>query len=261
MKFDEIGYWSELKHEIIEKYANAYTTILKSQPYLSFGYIDGFSGAGIHISEETGAFVEGSPLRALNVPYKFNEYHFIDLDKGKIEFLREITRKYKNVYIYNEDCNVILPELFKQFLYKDYRRALCVLDPYGLDLNWEVIESAGKMKTIEIFLNLPVMGMNRSVLWNDSGRVPKSQIARMNALWGDESWRDVAYKFPKQYNLFGEENKIKEPGNEAIVQGFRTRLAEKAGFKYVLNLFRWSIQQEESFIICSLLHKTKLAVI
>ena len=29
MKFDEIGIWSEVKLEIIEKYANAYTKILK----------------------------------------------------------------------------------------------------------------------------------------------------------------------------------------------------------------------------------------
>jgi len=31
MRFDEIGYWSELKLEIIRKYARAYSTILTRQ--------------------------------------------------------------------------------------------------------------------------------------------------------------------------------------------------------------------------------------
>jgi len=43
---DEIGYWSELKLEILEKYARAYSAILsgQTQPQLHHVYIDGFSG-------------------------------------------------------------------------------------------------------------------------------------------------------------------------------------------------------------------------
>jgi hypothetical protein len=64
-EFDEIGYWSELKLEIIEKYRAAYTTTFVNFPYLKKYYIDGFSGAGIHLSKTTGAPIEGSPTRAL----------------------------------------------------------------------------------------------------------------------------------------------------------------------------------------------------
>jgi len=52
LKFDEIGYWSELKLEIIRKYAQVYSTILSRQR-LTHVYIDGFSGAGEHISKTT----------------------------------------------------------------------------------------------------------------------------------------------------------------------------------------------------------------
>ena len=31
-KFDEIGYWSKLKLEIVEKYGSAYTTAFKNTP-------------------------------------------------------------------------------------------------------------------------------------------------------------------------------------------------------------------------------------
>ena len=44
LKFDEIGYWSEIKLDIVKKYAAAYTTILARQECLSFSYVDGFAG-------------------------------------------------------------------------------------------------------------------------------------------------------------------------------------------------------------------------
>lgn len=88
--FDEIGYWTEIKLDIVRKYAAAYSRILNTRTNPSFYhiYIDGFSGAGLHISKDTGEFIRGSPLNALLVKPPFREFHFIDLDKRKIEFLR-----------------------------------------------------------------------------------------------------------------------------------------------------------------------------
>jgi three-Cys-motif partner protein len=64
-EFDEIGYWSEIKLEIVRDYASAYSRILNSKN-LPHVYIDAFAGAGQHISKNTGEFVPGSPLNALN---------------------------------------------------------------------------------------------------------------------------------------------------------------------------------------------------
>ncbi len=77
-EFDEIGYWSEIKLDIVRDYA-AYSKILsaKSLPHI---YIDAFAGAGQHVSKETGEFIPGSPLNALDVYPPFREYHFIDLN-------------------------------------------------------------------------------------------------------------------------------------------------------------------------------------
>jgi hypothetical protein len=54
-KFDQIGYWSELKLEIVEKYGAAYTKAFANTHNLKKFYIDGFSGAGVHVSKTTGA--------------------------------------------------------------------------------------------------------------------------------------------------------------------------------------------------------------
>jgi three-Cys-motif partner protein len=64
----EIGPWSEVKLEIIRKYAQAYSTIFNAsnQQNLYHVYIDAFAGAGRHFSRASGAIVPGSPQIALS---------------------------------------------------------------------------------------------------------------------------------------------------------------------------------------------------
>jgi len=230
-RFDEIGYWSEIKLEILKKYAAAYSTILTAQksPRLHHVYVDAFAGAGVHLSRATGEFVPGSPRNALAVQPPFREYHLIDIDAERVESLRELIGKRADVHLYEGDCNeVLLKKVFPLVQFKDYRRGLCILDPYGLHLDWNVIQTAGQMKTIDLFLNFPVADMNRNVLWRDPEGVEESQIARMNSFWGDESWRKIAYQTTG--NLFGYPEK---ESNEVVAQAFHRRLKEVAGFDRV----------------------------
>jgi len=234
-KYDEIGYWSEIKLDIIKEYASAYSRIMSRQksPRFYYLYIDAFAGAGKHISRSTGEFVPGSPENALLVNPPFREYHFIDLHKQKIESLENMAGTRRDIYIYHGDCNhVMLDNVFPRTKYEDYRRALCVLDPYGLHLDWEVIAKAGQMKSVEIFLNFPVADMNRNVLWRKPENVSPFQIERMNRFWGDDSWRKEAYVTSPQMQLFGDSEKEKA-SNEAIADAFRTRLKKVAGFQNV----------------------------
>jgi three-Cys-motif partner protein len=231
VELDKIGLWSEVKLDIVRKYAKAYSTVLAAQPAIqSHVYIDGFAGAGTHISKTTGEFVLVSPLNALLVEPPFGAFHFVDLDGGKARLLRDAAERRKNVYVYEGDCNsILLNQVFPKVRYEDYRRALCLLDPYGLNLNWEVLKTAGQQKSIEIFLNFPIMDMNRNVLRHDRSAVRPDQIARMNAFWGDDSWEKVAYA--TSAGLFEEIEK--KSTNDALSKGFQKRLKEVAGFAYV----------------------------
>src|SRR6266487_7006958 len=101
MKVDEVGYWSELKLEIIKKYAGAYSQILAAQKSsLEHHYIDAFAGAGIHLAKRTGEFILGSPLNALNISPPFQHHHLIDLDGERVERLRKITKDRGDVSVY-----------------------------------------------------------------------------------------------------------------------------------------------------------------
>jgi three-Cys-motif partner protein len=123
---------------------------------------------------------------------------------------------------------VLIQKIFPTLNYESYRRALCLLDPYGLDLNWQVMFQAGQLQTIDMFLNFPVMGMNRGVLWRNPDGVSPEQRSRMTAFWGDESWTQAAYSTTR--NLFGFPEK---ESNDSVVEAFRQRLLRVAGFKRV----------------------------
>ena len=230
-KYDEIGYWSEVKLDIISKYVSVYSTIMNKQKSIrSYLYIDAFAGAGVHIKKQTREFITGSPLNALFVSPGFPEYHFIDLKGDKLEKLHQIVGERKDVSFYKGDCNkVLLAEVFPRCRYEDYRRALCLLDPYGLNVNWEVLQKAGEMKSIEIFYNFMIMDANMNVFWRSPDKVQPGQVSRMDAVWGDHSWHQAAYK--KTPGLFYE---IEEKTtNKAVIEAFRERLKKVAGFEYV----------------------------
>jgi three-Cys-motif partner protein len=230
--FDEIGYWSEVKLDIIRDYAKAYSKILTTQkrPQLHHVYIDGFAGCGHHRSKTTGQVVPGSPLNALEIEPQFKEYYLVDLNRSRAQRLEEIARNQNNVHVFNGDCNeVLLEQVFPKVRYEDYKRGLCLLDPYGLHLNWLVIKRAGEMKSIEIFLNFPVMDINMNVLWHNPSAVNPRQAERMDAFWGDQTWRDAAYT--SEQDLFGEVERKKDI--KVVAAAFRKRLLTVAGFKHV----------------------------
>lgn len=227
---DTVGYWTEIKLQILQEYANAYAQVLKNQRFIKHvAYIDGFAGAGAHISKESGELIEGSPARALSIQPRFTHYHFVEMDAARAERLRGIGDQ-TDVTIYQGDCNdVLLQKVFPKCRYEDYRRALCLLDPYELNPNWEVVKTAGKMRSIEIFLNFMIMDANMNVLWKNPDSIAPDQALRMTKFWGDDSWRTSAYQ--SEAGLFGPiEEKV---SNESVVAAYRTRLKEVAGFKYV----------------------------
>ena len=91
---------------------------------------------------------------------------------------------------------------------------------------------------LELMISLTLLGvmlaMVYSVFATALAAVPRgenvaAQSARMDAAWGDHSWREMAY--PKVRGLFGDMEK--KTDNETIAEAFRARLHNTAGFEYV----------------------------
>jgi three-Cys-motif partner protein len=228
---DVVGSWTEVKLKIIQDYACAYARIMANQPKIKhFAYIDGFAGSGSLIAKSTGKEIRGSPAIAIEIKPSFTFYHFIDLDGKRADSLRSISKGRSNVRVYEGDCNeILIGHVFSECRWENYRRALCLLDPYGLNPNWEVVKTAAQMRSIEIFLNFMISDANRNVLWRNPERVSLAQIERMNQFWGDSTWREIGYE--KTKGLFGEMEE--KATNETICQAYRERLLKVAAFEFV----------------------------
>jgi three-Cys-motif partner protein len=233
---DEIGPWSEIKLEIIEKYGPAYTKAFAGEKgrNLKRYYVDGFSGAGLHVAKKGKHVIEGSPARALKVAPPFDGFFFIDMNKDKTDYLAQQCGGRSDVTILTGDCNEhLMNTVFPKIKYELYTRALCLLDPYGMHLSWDVIKQAGQSRAIDMFLNFPIMDINRNALTRNPDKAAPENLERMNRLWGDASWRDIAYVKSDQHSLFGDPPELLKQDNETIAKAFRQRLREVAGFAYV----------------------------
>jgi three-Cys-motif partner protein len=230
-QLDEIGPWSEAKLDILRNYAGAYMTVLAKQSVIRrVVYIDAFAGAGVHLSRQTGKPVLGSPAIALNIEPPFSEFHFVDLDRSRAGRLTELAVGRPNVHVYHDDCNdILLEQVFPRCRYDDYARGLCLLDPYKLAVDWNVLAAAGAMGSIEVFYNFMIMDANMNMFLKNSEDVKPAEVKRINAVWGDDSWRNAVYK--KQRTLFDDVDQKRT--NEDVAEAFRKRLQNVAGFKYV----------------------------
>ena len=102
--------------------------------------------------------------------------------------------------------------------------------PYNINLAWEVIETAGKSGSIEIFLNFMTMDINRNALRKRMEKSLQSKVDQLTRLVGDESCKDAGYR--EIETLFGTD--YQKVSNEEFADWFRQRLIHKAGFQHVL---------------------------
>ncbi|MFZ5494591.1 MAG: three-Cys-motif partner protein TcmP [Verrucomicrobiota bacterium] len=243
---DEIGDWSVDKLRILKDYSATYAIVLQNQrnertgkKQFFTGYIDAFAGAGEHIHRGTGQVVKGSPLIALELATQFDHYDFIDLDPVRVQRLQKLAERRNNVSVYHGDCNdVLLKIVLPKYPRTKYRRALCFLDPYSLQLDWKVLQTAGHMRSVDIFLNFPIHDMNRNAKRKSIDDVDPTSRARMTKFWGDESWHAAMFSPSKQASLpglFGEDvtPELEKVDQASFVAAFRERLKKVAGFEFV----------------------------
>jgi three-Cys-motif partner protein len=232
VKLDEIGVWSEIKIAILREYACVFTRILKAETWCKgCCYIDAFAGAGMHISKTTGEMVPGSPLNALFVEPKFDRIVLIDLDTEKVESLKAVCGNDKRVEIEPGDCNeIILNKIVPSLPYSSYWRGLCVLDPYGIHgkiLRWQTIKELAELRTVDIFLNFPLMDINRNTLRKRLANADDADVAAFTEFCGTEDWKKEMY----QKDLFGDP--VKSGNNRTLAEWFRKRIKAVCGFKFV----------------------------
>jgi len=226
---DTIGPWSESKLELLSKYLTAYTKVMQGRKWCKgYHYIDAFAGTGRSRARDEERYIDGSPRVALTIQNPFHSYTFIEISPWRVERLRELQDEFQNrdIRIFQEDCNrVITTEITPRIRYENFNRGLIFLDPFSMNTEWTTIEQIAETKALEIFMNIPVMALNRTALPNDPYALTESQIERMNRFWGSSEWRGDIYEVVP--TLFGTvEMKIHNTTGRRLGQLFKKRLEQ-----------------------------------
>jgi len=237
---DKIGEWSKVKLEVIEAYISFYMKIMKAPnqaDYFRTLYIDAFAGAGFNISREGGDKVPGSTMKALAIKPTFDEYIFIEKNPSKVQLLRSHCSSFSHAKteVHEGDCNDILTrDLFPRFRQNKRLRAVLLVDPYGLQYDWDVIAEAGATKAVDLILNFPMMGAQRAGFWRNPDELPTSLRRRFQRTWGADKWSEAYTEVP---NLLANDPdygpELVKKGCREIAEILRKRIRDNAGFKHV----------------------------
>jgi three-Cys-motif partner protein len=223
------GTWTEKKLNAFAKYVAAYLTIMKKYPYWKTIYFDGFAGSGerksqkkspfyqqLLVSEEDEDLYKGAAERILTMPGDlfFDYYYFVDTSEKSLEKLKNKLSKLPNIkensLIFRPgDCNHWLFELSKAMSEPSNKYAsLVFLDPFGMQINWESIESLKNTRT-DIWILIPT-GVIVNRLLDKNGNLRHS--LKLQSFFGisEEEIRQKFYHKKVYTTLFGELERVKK---------------------------------------------------
>ena len=138
-----------------------------------------------------------------------------------------------DVTFHNADSNqAMLESVLPRFSYAKRTRALCVFDPYRLTLDWKVVCAAGSSQAVEVFINFPVMHMNRNCKHENISSILPGELASNGSFLGRSLLARGNVSSQRSKNLFGDKD-MDKTGNRDLVNAYCQRLKQFAGFGFV----------------------------
>jgi len=243
------GTWSETKLDCVEKYTLGYLQAMQKQYWCTLDYVDAFAGRGRQALKsgtspadledffgdeseraDTEEFLVGSAIRALRASQasarSFDSFIFIEADQPSCDELRGIVQSdfstvENHVRVLCENANTALDTYVKSVNWTR-NRALVFLDPYGLEVDWGLIQRLSGTQACDVWYLFPLGGVIR--MMTNNGQIPVSWAARLDQLFGTHSWYAEFYKLSAQQSLFGDEILQKDASTQHVVDYVRNRL-------------------------------------
>jgi len=246
------GIWTEKKLDAFAKYVSAYLRIMNRNKYWKTIYFDGFAGSGtkksncksqiyrqLLLTEQEERLYKGAAERVLSLPDKlrFDYHYFIDSNEESLKNLKKRLSDFQESYPYEfqyrtGDCNQHLLDLSKAMKSNKTKYAsLVLLDPFGMQINWNAIESLKETRT-DIWILIPT-GVIVNRLLDKSCQLKNSQ--KLQSFFGLSKDEIIDYFYQKEVKttLFGNEEVITKVSKpiEKIAELYSKRL--KSIWKFV----------------------------
>ena len=244
------GNWTKTKIEMLVEYAHAYLTIMNKYPHFRLLYFDGFAGTGFieHGKKPRIDMTIGAARRIveLDQPKSFDGYYFVEKNHKKAQELRAnlnqaAPQKKEVIYIVEEDCNLKIKDLADYMnrtkSERKYDKLLAYIDPAGMQLDWNALESL-KGIGADVWILVPTgLGVNR--LLDNKGNLKQELLNKLTDFLGmpETDIRDFFYEQKTELTLFGEETRIskEESTIQKAAELYRERL--RSIFKFVSEPF------------------------
>ncbi len=228
------GPWTLEKLGILEKYLDAYTTALKSQPFRLM-YIDAFAGTGrvAPADDDEQEFILGSAARAASIVDKpFDRLVFVEKSPRRSAELKRLQTGYpgRNIVIKNTEANTFLSDLDE-----DWRqwRGVLFLDPFATQVRWSTIEKIASYEVLDTWILFPVSAIARMLpTTRRPDDISLEWVERLTDVFGDESWRDLYRENPQQ-SLFGNLDYERTPGIDGLCKIYKGKLRSLFGDRYL----------------------------
>lgn len=242
------GNWTEEKLERLRRYLLEYAKIFAKNPraqYFQTIYVDAFAGTGyrrtskqsdIHgimfsefTDKETQEFIKGSATIALEIEPPFNQYLFIERSPKKSTELLKLKNKFPNladrIKIVTKDANKYLKNWCDATDWRHFR-SVVFLDPYGMQVEWSLIEAIAHTKAIDLWLLFPLgVAVNRLLTLKEPPPLAWEQA--LTRMFGTEEWKETFYPISNEQTLFGvEEKQLRSADFDTIGRFFVKRLKE-----------------------------------
>jgi three-Cys-motif partner protein len=225
------GIWTERKLDAFSKYVSAYLAIMSKRPYWKTIYFDGFAGCGnrkehcnspvyqqLFLTSEEERVYKGAAERVLTLPnnLSFDYHYFVDLkaehlDKLKVKLL-ELQKTKKTPFQYRDgDANKWIIELSKALKAKNSLAALVLLDPFGMQINWESIASLKNTRS-DIWILVPT-GVIVNRLLDKECKL--RSLNKLQSFFGlnEEEIKSYFYRVRTHQTLFGETEIVSKISN------------------------------------------------
>lgn len=235
------GNWTEDKLNRLRKYLCAYTKIFAKNPRaqkLIPIYVDAFAGTGYRtkpqrLDDQTPLFAEltepeveqflkGSARLALEVEPPFQRYVFIERDPARAQELKTLRdaspEKADVIDIVEDDANRRLKQWCAETDWRKHR-AVVFLDPYGMQVDWALIEALAKTQAIALWILFP-LGVAVNRLLTRSSEPPESWAQALTRILGTEDWRTAFYSRTTEQTLFGQQEVVRKEADFVKIGNF-----------------------------------------
>jgi three-Cys-motif partner protein len=230
--------WTIEKLNAFKKYVDAYLTIMEVHK-TKYGwktlYFDGFAGSGdlkksgnnqeetdptsslldLEVEEAEVQVYKGAAESVLSLPKKFDYYYFVDKNKESLKRLEQKLEPFNvdNRLIFRDsDANEQIKKLAAALKKDKKLRALVLLDPFGMQINWESIELLKDTKS-DVWILVPSGVIVNRLLDKKGELIYSDKLCSFFGMAEDEIRKEF-YDKKVSTTLFGEETrteKISDP--------------------------------------------------